>query len=135
MASPSFLGVRPVPDVSLETLLEYMDWTPFFFSWELRCPFPEVLTHPDFGETARELYANAQRMLKEIIADKLLVANGVYGIFPANADGDDILLYEDETRTTVKERLCMLRQQRVTRGDKQQNMCLSDYVALVDTAL
>jgi len=135
MASPSFLGVRPVPDVSLETLLEYMDWTPFFFSWELRCPFPEVLTHPDFGETARELYANAQRMLKEIIADKLLVANGVYGIFPANADGDDILLYEDETRTTVKERLCMLRQQRVTRGDKQKNMCLSDYVAPVDTAL
>ncbi|AWV91254.1 methionine synthase [Bradymonas sediminis] len=135
MPTPSFVGVRKVLDVSLETLLEYMDWTPFFFSWELRCPFPAVLEHEDFGETARELYANAQRMLKEIIEDKLLVANGVYGIFPANADGDDVLLYTDESRKTVLERLCMLRQQRTTRGEKQKNMCLADYVAPVDSGL
>jgi 5-methyltetrahydrofolate--homocysteine methyltransferase len=135
IATPEFVGVRVVEDVSLELLRDYIDWTPFFFSWELRHPYPQILEHDEYGETARELFANAQTMLDDIIENDSLQANGVYGFFPANADGDDILLYTDETRTEVLERLCMLRQQRKPRGDKQRDMCLSDYVAPVETGL
>jgi 5-methyltetrahydrofolate--homocysteine methyltransferase len=135
IAKPEFVGVRTVEDVSLELLRDYIDWTPFFFSWELRYPYPAILEHDEYGEAARELFENAQTMLGEIIENHSLQANGVYGFFPANAEGDDILLYTDDTRTEVLERLCMLRQQRKPRGDKQRDMCLSDYVAPVETGL
>ncbi|QDG50646.1 methionine synthase [Persicimonas caeni] len=135
IATPAFTGVRTVEKMSLETLADYIDWTPFFFSWELRYPYPQIFEHDDYGEAAKELFENAQRMLADIIENEWLQANGVYGIFPANADGDDILLYTDESRTDVLERLCMLRQQRKPRGEKQKNMCLSDFVAPVDSGL
>ncbi|MFW6058348.1 MAG: methionine synthase, partial [Persicimonas sp.] len=134
MATPKNLGVRALEEVSLGTLREYIDWTPFFFSWELRYPYPQILEHEEYGEAARELFENAQRMLDDIVHNRWLTANGVYGVFPANADGDDILLYTDESRTEVRERLCMLRQQRKPRGD-QADMCLSDFVAPKETGL
>jgi 5-methyltetrahydrofolate--homocysteine methyltransferase len=135
IARPDFVGVRTVDDVSLETLRGYIDWTPFFFSWELRHPYPQILDHDEYGEAATELFENAQRLLDEIIAEGKLRASGVYGFFPANADGDDIVLYTDESRTEVLERLCMLRQQRKVRSEEQKNMCLSDFVAPADTGL
>ncbi len=134
LARPEFLGVRPVRNLPLDKLVDYIDWTPFFFSWELRHPYPAILEHDDYGEAARELFDNAKRMLADIIENEWLQANGVYGFFPANADGDDILLYTGDTRTEVLERLCMLRQQRKPRGG-QHDMCLADYVAPVDTGL
>jgi 5-methyltetrahydrofolate--homocysteine methyltransferase len=134
VAEPSFLGKKVIEEIPLETLVDYIDWTPFFFSWEMRYPYPDILEHDQYGEQATELFENARRMLDDLVSSKDIRASGVYGFFPANAEGDDILLYEDESRGSVRERLCMLRQQRKRKSD-QANMCLSDYVAPVGSGL
>ena len=86
-------------DFPLATLREFIDWSPFFHTWELRGVYPSILEHEKYGEQARKLFADAQELLDEIIAKKLLTARAVYGFFPANAVGDDVELYTDETRT------------------------------------
>ncbi len=132
---PGFLGVRAFRAYDLKTLAEYIDWTPFFQTWELSGRFPEILDDPRQGEAARQLYADAQAMLHKIIAEDLLEARAVVGFWPANSDGDDIELYTDESRTTHLATLHTLRQQMSRRGSDRANVALADYVAPKATGL
>jgi len=127
-ATPSFVGRRFVDDVTLDELAKYIDWTYFFSAWELKGRFPAILDHPQYGEAARELYANAQALLRQIVDGKLIRARGVYAFWPAIADGDDIVAYKDEDRREVLARLPMLRQQE-SQPDDRPNLSLADYIA------
>jgi 5-methyltetrahydrofolate--homocysteine methyltransferase len=120
LPAPAFTGVRVV-EPALATLRERIDWTFFFHAWELRGRFPAILDHPQMGQAARELYAAAQTLLDEIERDCLLLARGVYGFWPARAEGDDIVVADGV-------RFPMLRQQ-VDHGDERPNLALSDFVA------
>ena len=128
IASPWFLGRRYLDDAPLGEIARYIDWTFFFSAWELKGRFPAILDHPDYGPAARELYENAQALLKGIIDQKLLTARGVYAFWPANSEGDDIVLYNDDSRRQVLARLPMLRQQEVIADDKP-NRSLADFIA------
>ena len=128
------LGVREFSDYDLAELREYIDWQPFFNAWEMKGRFPDILNNPVSGETARKLYDDAQEMLDRLIKEKWLTANGVIGFFPANAVGDDIEVYTDETRTEVLTTLHNLRQQGEHR-DGVPNRSLADFVAPKDTGL
>jgi 5-methyltetrahydrofolate--homocysteine methyltransferase len=125
---PEFLGLRVYEDFPLSELAEYIDWSPFFHAWELRGRFPKIFEDPVVGTEARKLYEDAQVLLEKVLREKKLRARGVLAFFPANADGDDILLYEDDSRKKVKARLHALRQQ-TARTDGQPNRCLADFVA------
>ncbi len=128
IAQPLGTGVHVLPDVSLATLREYIDWTPFFHTWELKGVYPRILQHEKYGEEATKIFAEANVLLDEIIAKKLLTARGVYGLFPANAVGDDVHLYTDESRATPLAAFHFLRQQGVAeKGGPSRS--LSDFVA------
>ncbi|WP_167101861.1 methionine synthase [Mycobacterium sp. DL592] len=127
-------GVREFLDYDLAELREYIDWQPFFNAWEMKGRFPDILNNPASGETARKLYDDAQEMLDTLIKEKWLTANGVIGFFPANAVGDDIQVYTDDTRTEVLTTLHNLRQQGQHR-DGIPNRSLGDFVAPKDTGL
>ncbi|WP_309092940.1 vitamin B12 dependent-methionine synthase activation domain-containing protein, partial [Phenylobacterium sp.] len=129
---PSFLGTRTFAPYDLHELRRHIDWTPFFASWELVGRFPDILTDDVVGEAATDLFNDAQRMLDRIIQEGLLEARGVVGFWPANADGDDIVLYADEGRETELARLHTLRQQMIKSGDGA-NVALADFVAPVGT--
>jgi 5-methyltetrahydrofolate--homocysteine methyltransferase len=138
IAKPSFTGVRVLKDFPLATLREFIDWTPFFHTWELKGVFPRILEHEKYGEQARVLFAEANAMLDQIVAKKSISANGVYGFFPANAVGDDVELYADESRGQARERFHFLRQQvaRESSSEKiEPNRSLSDFVAPKETGL
>ena len=122
------LGVREFLDYDIAELREYIDWQPFFNAWEMKGRFPDILNNPVSGETARKLYDDAQEMLDTLIKEKWLTANGVIGFFPANAVGDDIEVYTDETRTEVLTTLHNLRQQGEHR-DGIPNRSLGDFIA------
>jgi 5-methyltetrahydrofolate--homocysteine methyltransferase len=125
---PSFIGTKVIEELSLETLVPIIDWTPFFQAWELRGKYPKILEDPVVGSKAKELFDDAQKLLKEIIDKKLLTAKGVYGLFPANSQGDDIALYANETRSEAISVFHTLRQQ----GEKPEdspNYALADFVA------
>jgi 5-methyltetrahydrofolate--homocysteine methyltransferase len=124
---PSFIG-RRVIDVPLDEIVPYIDWTFFFAAWDLKGRFPAILDHPQHGTAARELYEHAQTLLRRIIDERLLSARAVYGFWPAASDGDDIVLYADETRQREILRFNMLRQQE-TIADRKPNLSLADYVA------
>jgi 5-methyltetrahydrofolate--homocysteine methyltransferase len=125
---PTFTGVRVLPDVSLATLREYIDWTPFFHTWELKGVFPRILEHDKYGEQARQIFAEGNALLDTIVAQKLLTARGVYGLFPANGVGDDVELYTDGGRGTVRERFHFLRQQAI-KAEDEPSRSLGDFVA------
>jgi 5-methyltetrahydrofolate--homocysteine methyltransferase len=129
---PTFTGTRAFAPYDLADLARHIDWTPFFASWELVGRFPDILEDDVVGKAARDLYADAQAMLAKIIQEGLLEARGVVGFWPANADGDDIVLYADDTRATELARLHTLRQQMLKSGE-QRNLALSDFVAPVGT--
>lgn len=132
--APRKPGVHVLEAYDLAELREYIDWQPFFNAWEMKGKFPDILNNPATGETARALYEDAQAMLDRIIAEKWLTANAVFGFFPANAVGDDIELYTDDTRTEVLTTLRNLRQQ----GEHREgvpNRSLGDFVAPVETGL
>ncbi|HVU49443.1 MAG TPA: methionine synthase [Polyangia bacterium] len=133
---PAFLGVRQI-EVPLEELVRFIDWTFFFTAWELTGRFPAILDHPQQGQAARDLYANAKEILQRIVDGRQLTARGVYGFWPAASDGDDIVLYTDESRATEKLRFNMLRQQQVKTDDKPGNphLSLADFVAPVGAGL
>lgn len=131
---PKQLGVRVFTDYDLSELREYIDWQPFFNAWEMKGKFPDILNNPASGEAARKLYDDAQEMLDQLIKEKWLTANGVIGFFPANAVGDDIEVYTDESRTTVLHTLHNLRQQGEHR-DGVPNRSLGDFVAPKETGL
>lgn len=128
------LGVRDFHDYDLAELREYIDWQPFFNAWEMKGRFPDILNNPATGETARKLYDDAQEMLDTLIKEKWLTANGVIGFFPANAVGDDIEVYTDETRSQVLTTLHNLRQQGEHR-DGIPNRSLGDFIAPKATGL
>lgn len=128
------LGVREFHDYDLAELREYIDWQPFFNAWEMKGRFPDILNNPATGEAARKLYNDAQEMLDTLIREKWLTANGVIGFFPANAVGDDIEVYTDETRAEVLTTLHNLRQQGEHRAGIP-NRSLGDFIAPKDTGL
>jgi len=128
------LGVKEFHDYDLAELREYIDWQPFFNAWEMKGRFPDILNNPASGEAARKLYEDAQEMLDTLIKEKWLTANGVIGFFPANAVGDDIEVYTDESRTEVRTVLHNLRQQGEHR-DGIPNRSLGDFVAPKETGL
>jgi 5-methyltetrahydrofolate--homocysteine methyltransferase len=130
---PSFLGVRTFDAYDLADLARHIDWTPFFSSWELAGTFPAILEDEVVGEAARDLYKDAQVMLQRIIGEGWFTARGVVGFWPANADGDDIVVYADETREAEIARLHTLRQQMAKTGDRA-NAALADFVAPVGAA-
>jgi 5-methyltetrahydrofolate--homocysteine methyltransferase len=134
IASPWFVGRRFLDDVPLGEIAKFIDWTYFFSAWELKGRFPGILEHPQYGAAARELYAHAQALLKRIVDEKLLTARGVYAFWPANTDGDDIVVYKDDTRRDVLVRLPMLRQQEVI-PDGKPNRSLADFVAPLNSGV
>src|SRR5690606_4265847 len=125
----SFTGSRVLQDHPLSEIANYIDWTFFFAAWELRGKFPRILEHPVHGAAARELYDNGRALLDKIVHGKLIRANAVYGLWPAHSEGDDIVLFRDESRSPDSElaRFPMLRQQ--TKVDNQSALCLADFVA------
>ena len=125
---PSFLGVRSFANYPLADLVDYIDWTPFFASWDLVGRYPAILDDDIVGEPARNLFNDAQAMLKQLVAEKWVTASGVVGFWPANADGDDIVLWADEKRKHEIARLYTLRQQ-MEKGQGKFNSALSDFVA------
>ncbi len=134
VVTPAFLGRRVVDDLPLATLVPYIDWRFFFTAWELPGKFPQVLDDPEYGKAARDLYEEARRLLAEIAARGALRARGVYGFWPAQSDGEDIVLYADESRTREQARFPMLRQQ-AARGNAEPHRSLADFVAPVDSGV
>ncbi len=128
LPQPTFLGKKALVSYPLEEIVKYIDWTFFFTAWELRGKFPAILDHPEQGAAARDLYDTAQKVLAEIIANKSLTASAVYGFWPASGEGNDIVLYADETREKELMRFNMLRQQAQKTEDKP-HLCLADFVA------
>ena len=114
--------------VSLAEIAKFIDWTPFFHVWELRGVYPKILQHEKHGEAARKLFADAQKLLEEIVGNRWLQPRGVYGLFPANRAGDDVELFTDELRTKVLTTFHFLRQQ-MEKTDGTPNWCLADFIA------
>ncbi len=128
---PSFTGLKTFEDWDLTDLAEHIDWTPFFASWQLFGRFPAILEDDVVGQAARDLYADGRRMLDRMIQGRWLTAKATVGFWPANADGDDILIYADEARTEVAGRFHTLRQQMVRSEGDRANLALSDFIAPV----
>jgi 5-methyltetrahydrofolate--homocysteine methyltransferase len=124
---PWFVG-RRIVDPPLGDLVPFIDWTFFFAAWELKGRFPAILEHPQYGAAARDLYAHARTLLDRIVRERLFTARGVYGFWPANACGDDIVVYRDDSRRTELARFHMLRQQEPI-ADGRPNRSLADFVA------
>ena len=114
--------------VSIEEVVPFIDWTPFFHTWELRGVYPKILEHEKHGEEATKLFADAQKMLAEFAANKSLQLRAVYGLFPANAVGDDVEVYTNGSRKHLRTKFHFLRQQ-IEKGDGTPNWCLSDFIA------
>ena len=128
---PSFTGTRTFVSYDLAELVSHIDWTPFFASWELFGRFPQILEDDVVGKAATDLYRDALVMLDKIVAEKWFEARGVVGFWPAQAQGDDVVLYADETRTTELTRLHSLRQQMSKGEGGRANVALSDFIAPV----
>lgn len=131
---PNKMGVTVLDNCSLGTIRSYIDWTPFFKVWELHGRYPAILEYRHIGPQAQELLADANKLLKQIIDNKLLNARAVVGLFPANSIGDDIIIYADSDRSTEASRSCFLRQQRDKPAGKN-NYCLADFVAPADSGI
>lgn len=129
---PNFVGIKQLIDFPISELRKYIDWTFFFMVWELKGKYPAILNDELQGEEARKLYADANRMLDRIEAEKMVQANGVFGIWPANADGDDIVVYDNETSKKEIGRFYHLRQQEAKKPGSP-NYCLSDFIAPLES--
>jgi 5-methyltetrahydrofolate--homocysteine methyltransferase len=125
---PRFLGTQVLADYPVAELIAYIDWSPFFSTWELTGKYPAILDDKVVGEAARSLFADAQNMLRQIVAEDWFKAAAVVGFWPANAVGDDIELYQDAARQTPVAMLHSLRQQ-LTRREGRANVALADFVA------
>jgi len=125
---PAVTGTRIFAEYPLHELIERIDWTPFFRAWELAGNYPAILDDKVVGESARKLYGDARKMLEHIVREKWLTAKGVVSFWPCRRDGDDVVLYEDESRTKETSRLYFLRQQ-VEKRSGRANMCLADFIS------
>ncbi len=136
LPKPEFLGARnvssqPAPgelEVPLAALRPFIDWSPFFHTWELRGVYPKILDHEKYGDQARKLFAEANAMLDDFIARHALTLRAVHGFFPANRAGDDVIIWTDDTRTVERTRLYFLRQQ-VAKDNADPYRCLADFIA------
>jgi 5-methyltetrahydrofolate--homocysteine methyltransferase len=129
---PAFLGRKLIDPQPLEELVPYIDWSPFFQTWELRGKYPQIFDDPQVGPEAKRLFDDAQRLLQQIVSEKKLTARGVYGFWPANTEGDDVILYADEKRSAEVARFPMLRQQWERKGQADFRS-LADFVAPRDS--
>jgi 5-methyltetrahydrofolate--homocysteine methyltransferase len=129
---PSFTGVRVLQDFPIAEIRPYIDWSPFFMTWELKGKYPKIFDDAVVGEQAKEVYDNANELLDKIIADRMLTANAAYGFWPAASEGDDIIIYSDESRSQERTRLHCLRQQWERKGQSDYRS-LADYIAPVDS--
>jgi 5-methyltetrahydrofolate--homocysteine methyltransferase len=127
LAKPEFTGTKRI-EPALAELVPFIDWSPFFHTWELRGVYPKILQHEKHGEEARKLFADAQKLLEEIVSKKLIQPKAVYGFFPANRVGDNVELYTDDSRSKVLTIFHFLRQQ-IEKGDGTPNWCLADFIA------
>jgi len=128
ITKPSFIGNKVFDNYPLNEIVEYIDWTPFFISWEMKGSYPKILKDPTRGAEATKLFNDAQNMLKKIIDEKWLTARAVVGIYPANASEDDIEVYEDESRSKLKTTFHTIRQQ-TKKPAGQYNVALSDFIS------
>ena len=134
---PKFIGRRVLKGVELRDVVPFIDWAPFFQTWDLAGPYPAILDDEVVGEQARQVFADAQKMLKRLVDGRWLTANAVVGLYPAQRQGDDIVLYTDESRTDVALTWYGLRQQTerpMTEGAYRPSRALSDFVAAPDQA-
>jgi 5-methyltetrahydrofolate--homocysteine methyltransferase len=131
IATPSFVGRRMIEDQPLDEIVPYIDWTFFFTAWDLRGKYPAILEHPKYGASARELFADGKKALDTIVKGKQIRASAVYGFWPAASEGNDIVLFADESRSRELVRFPMLRQQ----GGEPPFRCLADFVAPRDLGL
>lgn len=132
---PNKLGVQVLKDFDLSKLVDFIDWTPFFQAWELFGKYPRILTDKVVGEEATKLFADAQELLNQIIEEKWLTANAVFGLFPANSiNDDDIEIYTNENRDNVALLSCQMRQQ-LKKSKKASNNCLTDFIAPKETGI
>jgi 5-methyltetrahydrofolate--homocysteine methyltransferase len=131
---PEFTGVRVLKNFPLATLRDFIDWTPFFHTWGLKGVYPRILEHDEQGAQARQIYTEANALLDRMIEKNSITANGVYGLFPASAVGDDVELYTDTARVNVLERFHFLRQQSDREGSEPCRS-LADFIAPKDTGL
>jgi 5-methyltetrahydrofolate--homocysteine methyltransferase len=134
LPTPAFTGVRVLDNFPLATLRDFIDWSPLFHTWGLKGVYPRIFEHPEQGEQARQIFADANTLLDRIIENNLITARGVYGFFPAGAVGDDIELYTCERRDEVLDRLHFLRQQSNKEGTEPCRS-LADFIAPKKTAL
>ncbi len=134
IAVPPKLGVQATGDFPLKEIAEKIDWSPFFHTWELRGRYPQILKDPVVGQAASKLFDDAQKLLKRILQENLLTARGVYGLFPANAVGDDVEVYADESRKTPIAIFRTLRQQ-ILKAEGDWNFALADFVAPKDSGI
>ncbi len=137
IARPKTIGREIIHPVSLEEVLPYIDWSPFFWTWELKGVYPKILTHSKWGEQATELFNDAQKLLARIVKEKRFNPRAVFGLWPANRRGDDIEIFADESRSRVLETFHFLRQQKEKTPSPgsaaAQYQCLSDYVAPIES--
>ena len=139
-STPNQLGITVVDQYKVADLMPYIDWNPFFQTWELRGKYPnrgypKIFNDETVGGEAHKLFDDAQAMLKKIIEEDLLSLRAVVGIFPANSVGDDVQCYTDESRTEVSNTFCMLRQQIEKEDRKESYFCQSDFIAPKDTGI
>jgi 5-methyltetrahydrofolate--homocysteine methyltransferase len=134
LPTPTFTGVRVLNNFPLATLRDFIDWTPIFHAWGLKGVYPRILEHKEQGEQARQIFADANALLDRIIEKNLITARGIYGLFPANAVGDDVDLYTDSTRGKVLKRFHFLRQQ-ANREGSEPCRSLVDFIAPKETGL
>jgi len=132
--TPNFTGIQVIEDFDLAKLLNYIDWSPFFRTWELHGKFPAILTDKVVGNEASKLFSDAKDLLKKVIDKKLLKAKAVFGVFPANTIDDDIEVYTDSKRNTVQAKFVTLRQQ-LKKKEGIPNYALADFIAPKDTAI
>ncbi len=132
LPKPDQYGIVTLKDFDLAKLVPYIDWSPFFMTWELKGKFPRIFEDPKVGPEAKKLYDDANALLQRVISKKLLTANGTYGIWPANSDGEDIVLWTDETKQKELCRFPMLRQQWERVGQKDFRS-LADYIAPISS--
>jgi 5-methyltetrahydrofolate--homocysteine methyltransferase len=134
LPQPSFTGVRVLNNFPIKTLVDYIDWSPFFHTWELRGRYPQIFNHEKHGEEAKKLFADAQELLHRMVDKGLIEGRAVYGLFPANAVGDDVELYAGPDRKQVLTRFHFLRQQADKKAGEAE-FSLSDFVAPKETGL
>jgi len=127
-AKPTFTGTRSLSDLPLTELVPFIDWSPLFHAWEMRGTYPKILEDKIIGSRAKELFDDAQRLLDKIVCERSLRAQGVYGFWPANAIGDDVQLYADESRTQTIATVHTLRQQ-IRKAQGEFQLALADFVA------